>query len=377
MQVKIDRETLLKGVGRTLGVVDRRGNMPILGNFLLQTDENRVIISATDLEVSFRGFYPAEVLEHGAVTVQAHYLFNLIKELPGASVDLTGTDKAGLKILSGESRYQLNGLPADQFPPVPEITDQNLVETESHMVKEMIEKTIFSVSVDDLQYHLSSIFWERVETEQGFLLRLISTDGHRLTLIERPLPGSEQVPMEKGLLIPRKGMAEVIRFLAEEEKVSLGLGTQSLALRADDRYLFIRLLQDKKFPEYRRIIPEAFGYRFAINRRELHEAIKRISLLSTERFKGVVLKLLPDRVEVTFTNPEVGEGFEQVPAFLEAGDPNGLPIEVGFNARYFLEPLNAMESDMAILELNDKDRPCRLVDQGDPHYFSIIMPMSL
>ena len=377
MQVKIDRETLLKGVGRTLGVVDRRGTMPILGNFLLQTDENRVLISATDLEVSFRGFYPAEVLEHGAVTVQAHYLFNLIKELPGASVDLTGTDKAGLKILSGESRYQLNGLPADQFPPVPEITDQNLVETESRIVKEMIEKTIFSVSVDDLQYHLSSIFWERVETEQGFLLRLISTDGHRLTLIERPLPGSEQVPMEKGLLIPRKGMAEVIRFLAEEEKVSLGLGTQSLALRADDRYLFIRLLQDKKFPEYRRIIPEAFGYRFAINRRELLEAIKRISLLSTERFKGVVLKLLPDRVEVTFTNPEVGEGFEQVPAFLEAGDPGGLPIEVGFNARYFLEPLNAMESDMAILELNDKDRPCRLVDQGDPHYFSIIMPMSL
>ena len=377
MQVKIDRETLLKGVGRTLGVVDRRGTMPILGNFLLQTDENRVLISATDLEVSFRGFYPAEVLEHGAVTVQAHYFFNLIKELPGDTLDLTGTDKAGLKILAGESRYQLNGLPADQFPPVPEITDQSLVAVESHMVKEMIEKTIFSVSVDDLQYHLSSIFWERVEADTGPLLRLISTDGHRLTLIERPLPGGEQLSIEKGILIPRKGMAEVIRFLAEEPKVSLGLGTQSLALRADDRYLFIRLLLDKKFPEYRRIIPEAFGYRFAINRRELFEAIKRISLLSSERFKGVVLKLMPDQVEVTFTNPEVGEGREVVPAFLEAGDTAGLPIEVGFNARYFLEPLNAMASDMAILEVNDKDRPCRLVDQGDPHYFSIIMPMSL
>jgi DNA polymerase-3 subunit beta len=172
-------------------------------------------------------------------------------------------------------------------------------------------------------------------------------------------------------------MAEVIRFLAEEEQVSLGLGAQSLALKADDRYLFIRLLQDKKFPEYRRIIPESFTYRFSLNRRELHEAIKRISLLSTERFKGVVLKLLADRVEVTFSNPEVGEGFETLPAFLEAGDAGGLPIEVGFNARYFLEPLNVMESDNAILELNDKDRPCRLGEQTDPHYFSIIMPMSL
>ena len=206
MRLKIDRETLLKGVGRTLGVVDRRGTMPILANFLLQTDENRVVISATDLEVSFRGFYPAEVQEHGALTVQAHYFFNLIKELPGETLDLTGTENSNLKIQVGDARYQLHGLPADQFPPVPEITDQELVQVESGMVKEMIEKTIFSVSADDLQYHLSSIFWERVgfptggagggtNPEEGasldldYWLRLISTDGHRLTLIERPLPG--------------------------------------------------------------------------------------------------------------------------------------------------------------------------------------------
>jgi DNA polymerase-3 subunit beta len=377
MRLTIDRETLLKGVGRTLGVVDRRGTMPILANFLLQTDENRVLVSATDLEVSFRGFYPAQVLEHGALTVQAHYFFNLLKELPGETIELTGTDKSSLKIQVGDSYYQLHGLPADQFPPVPEVTDQHLMEVESGMVKEMIEKTIFSVSVDDLQYHLSSIFWERVETEGGFHLRLISTDGHRLTLIERALPESQQFEIEKGILIPRKGMAEVIRFLAEEDKVSLGLGKQSLALRADDKYLFIRLLLDKKFPDYRRIIPESFGLRFAINRREFFDTVRRISLLSTERFKGIVLKLMADAVEVSFTNPEVGEGRERLPMFLEAGDASQLPMEIGFNARYFLEPLNAMQSEMAILEVNEKDRPCRLLGQGDPHYFSIIMPMSL
>jgi len=402
MQLKIDRETLLKGVGRTLGVVDRRGTMPILGNFLLQTDENRVVISATDLEVSFRGFYPAEVMEHGALTVQAHYLYNLIKELPGETLDLTGTENSNLKIQEEEARYQLHGLPADQFPPVPEITDQELVQVESRMVKEMIEKTIFSVSVDDLQYHLSSIFWERVAFPRGgperevlreesqeepeeeraepdldYWLRLISTDGHRLTLIERPLQESGQFPIEKGILIPRKGMAEVIRFLAEEEQVSLGLGKQSLALKADDRYLFIRILQDKRFPEYRRIVPESFAYRFAINRRQFFDAIHRISLLSTERFKGVILKLMPDHLEVTFNNPEVGEGREVLGLLMEQGDAERLPMEIGFNARYFLEPLNAMASDMVILQVNEQDRPCCLVDQTDPHYLSIIMPMSL
>jgi len=406
MRLSINRETLLRGIGRTLGVVDRRGTMPILANFLLQTDENRVIISATDLEVSFRGFYPAEVQEHGALTVQAHYFFNLIKELPGETLELTGTENSNLKIQVGDARYQLHGLPADQFPPVPEITDQELVQVESGMVKEMIEKTIFSVSADDLQYHLSSIYWERVgfprsgpeqelpkpepslegapteegaepESEVDYWLRLISTDGHRLTLVERALPLSGQFAMAKGILIPRKGMAEVIRFLAEEEKVSLGLGKQSLALKADDRYLFIRLLLDKKFPDYRRIIPETFTYRFAINRRLLFDTIRRIALLSTERFKGVILKLMPDHLEVTFNNPEVGEGREVVPLLMEQGDVGGLPMEIGFNARYFLEPLNAMLSDMVILQVNEKDRPCCLVDQTDPHYLSIIMPMSL
>ena len=394
MRLKINRETLLKGVARTLGVVDRRGTMPILANFLLQTDENRVVISATDLEVSFRGFYPAEVMEHGALTIQAHYFYNLIKELPGDTLDIEGTENSKLKIQAGDARYQFHGLAADTFPPVPEITDQELVEVESRMVKEMIEKTIFSVSVDDLQYHLSSIFWERVgiprheptsdqpqeegvEPEVDYWLRLISTDGHRLTLIERHLAESGQFPMDKGILIPRKGMAEVIRFLAEEEKVSLGLGKQSLALKADDRYLFIRLLTDKKFPDYRRIIPETFAYRFAINRRQFFDTIKRIALLSTDRFKGVILKLMPDHVEVTFNNPEVGEGREVVGLFMEQGDAESLPMEIGFNAPYFLEPLNVMTSDMVILQVNEKDRPCCLVDQKDPHYFSIIMPWSL
>jgi DNA polymerase-3 subunit beta len=183
--------------------------------------------------------------------------------------------------------------------------------------------------------------------------------------------------MDKGILIPRKGMAEVIRFLAEEEKVSLGLGKQSLALKADDRYIFIRLLTDKKFPDYRRIIPETFAYRFAINRRQFFDTIKRIALLSTDRFKGVILKLMPDHVEVTFNNPEVGEGREVVGLFMEQGDAESLPMEIGFNAPYFLEPLNVMTSDMVILQVNEKDRPCCLVDQKDPHYFSIIMPWSL
>jgi DNA polymerase-3 subunit beta len=376
MRLTMERETLLKAVSRTLGVVDRRGTMPILSHFLLEAGDGSAKISATDLEVSFQGSYPAMVEEPGSLTLPAHYFHNLIKELPGETLNLEGTEKSNLQLTVGESRYQLLGLPADQYPAIPEITDQKLVEVESRVLREMIEKTIFSVSVDDLQYHLSGIFWERVEVEGAFQLRMVSTDGHRLTLIERPLPESEQFAIEDGILIPRKGVGEISRLLAEEENVALGLSRQSLALKANSKYLFIRLLE-KKFPEYRRIIPETSAFHFVVNRRDLRDTLHRISLLSTERFRGVILKIGPEQLEASFSNPEVGEGREVVPLTLEKGSPGDLPLEIGFNARYILEPLNVMDSDEVVLEINDRDRPCRLVSRGDPGYFTIIMPMSL
>jgi len=377
MKLTMEREALLKGVSRTLGVVDRRGTMPILSHFLFTAQfPDQVAIAATDLEVSFRGIWPARVEEPGALTLPAHQFHNLIKELPGTELELAATDTTRLVVSVGESRYQFVGLPAEQFPPVPEIPDQPLVPVDSRLLREMIDKTLFSVSTDDLQYHLSGIFWERVDGPEGLSLRLVSTDGHRLTMIERPLPQSEQFHIEEGILIPRKGVAEISRLLAEEEQVGLGLSKKSLALKADHKYLFIRLLE-KKFPDYRRIIPESFAYRFTLNRQMLHDVIRRISLLSTERFRGVIFHLGRHTLEATFQNPEVGEGRELMPLTLEQGDPAGLPLTIGFNARYLLEPLSAMSGDTVILEINDKDRPCRLMSQDDPNYFGIIMPMSL
>ncbi len=377
MRLTMERETLLKGVSRTLGVVDRRGTMPILSHFLLDAADGVVTISATDLEVSFQGQYPAMVEEPGSLTLPAHYVHNLIKELPGATLNLEGTEKSNLQLTVGESRYQLLGLPADQYPAIPQITDQTMVEVECRVLREMIDKTIFSVSVDDLQYHLSGIFWERTQNDEGaYFLRMVSTDGHRLTLIERPLPESEHFGIEEGILIPRKGVGEISRLLGEEEKVSLGLTKQSLALKADSKYLFIRLLE-KKFPEYRRIIPDSSTFHFVVNRREFRDTLHRISMLSTERFRGVIMKLGADELEASFSNPEVGEGREVLPLKLEKGDPEALPMEIGFNARYLLEPLNVIDADEVVLEINDRDRPCRLVSKGDPAYFTIIMPMSL
>jgi DNA polymerase III subunit beta len=375
MEVSIDRDTLLTGIGHILGVVDKRGSLPILSHCLLKTNGDGISISATDLEIAFQGHCPAEASKPGALTVQADYFHKLIKDLPRGTLILAGTDKNKLKVQAGDSRYELYGLPADHFPAMPEAEGENLGEIDGRLLKEMIRKTIFAAAGNDLS-HLKSIFWEAMETEGSYWLRLVASDGHRLSLIDRPLPEGDQMDLGNGILVPLKGMREICRFVDGQEKVTLGLDGKSLTLQAEGKHLSVRLL-DSTFPEYRRIFPEGFAYRFSANRQEFGAALNRLTRLSSERFKGVIFKLSPDSMEITLDNPEVGEGQEHLPVKLEEGDASALPLEVGFNASYLLEPLLAMAGDTVLLEINDRNRPCRLADQGDLHYFSIVMPMSL
>jgi len=369
MKLRIERKALLKGVGRTLGVVDRRGSMPVLSHFLLEAAEGQVIVAATDLEVSFRGVYPAQVEETGALCLPAHYFHNLIKKVSGGFLDLSTSEGPKLQIQVGKHHYQVLGLPADQFPSIPEIGDQSMSEVQSKLLREMIGKIIFSVCTDDSRRSLCGVLWEKVGDSQ---LRLVSTDGHRLTLIQRELP----VAIEDRVLVPRKGMGGISRLLAGADKVGLGLDKENLVLKTDQESLFVRL-SSEKFPDYRRVIPKSFAFRFRVNRQALHDAIERISQLSRERFRGVVFNLGHDQLEVNFQNPEVGEGRELLPLTLEEGDADRLPVQVGFNARYLLEPLATVKSEEVLLELNDQNRPVRLTDGNDPNYFGVIMPMAL
>jgi DNA polymerase-3 subunit beta len=242
----------------------------------------------------------------------------------------------------------------------------------------MIRKVIFSSTGDDLQYHLTGVFCEGVEEEGRPYLRMVTTDGHRLTFIQRENPFVGLLfGLDKGILIPRKAAGEIIRFLGEEEKVSLNLHEKTLTVLAGDKLLSIRLLE-AKFPEYRRIIPEALLSQFTFNREELFSTVKRLSLLTSERFKGVIFKLSGEAAEVSHQSPDVGDGQEILEHFTVGKNDleKPLPLEMGFNARYFLEPLVMMEGDQVVLEINDPERPAKLSSPADPHYFSIVMPMS-
>lgn len=379
MKLEIDKETLLQGIGRTQGVIDRRSHTPVLSHCLLEATADQLKISATDYEISFRGFYPAQVLEEGGLTVPAMNFFNILKELPPGVISLESTDNNSLRVQIGDVRYQFMGLGPDNFPPLPVADDGAFQPINGAVLQAMLEKTIFSVSLDDLQPHLMGVYMEKVaETGQ---LRFVSSDGHRLSLIDREVEAMQHFEMEKGIIIPRKGVVEMLRLL-ENGDCALNVEKKNLVLQQGQDYLFIRLL-DKNFPDYRRILPDSAKLQLMVARKPFLEILKRMSLLSSERFKGVVLTVSDGWLDFRYHNPEIGGGEERLPLSinnLAAGDEEdglALPFEISYNARYLIEPLNVMEGEEVILELTAKKKPLCLREANDPHYLSIVMPMDL
>ena len=227
---------------------------------------------------------------------------------------MESTENNSLIIKTGDTRYQFLGLSPENFPPLPNLEDQPMLELKSAAVREMLEKTSFSIATDDLQQQLAGVFLEKL-ADSG-KLRLVSSDGHRLSLIDRELAMSQQVDLDQGILIPRKGVAEMLRLLGEEENCALGLEKKSLVLKQGDSYLYVRLLE-KKFPDYRRIIPVNPQIQLIIGRRAFLEILKRISLLSSEKFKGVILRVSEGWLDIRYHNPEIGGGEEKLPVSIK------------------------------------------------------------
>jgi DNA polymerase-3 subunit beta len=409
MQVHIDQEVLLQGVSQALGVVDRKGSLPILAHCLIQTNSCGLEISATDLEIFFQGHYRGQVSEGGGTAVQANILHNLLKSLPKGDLALAVNENTfRMTIEASGLKYELLGVDAEQFPSMPELAKlegAQRLEVKSRVLTEMIGKTIFSVSEEPYQSHLHGIFWEMVEVAGEQWLRMVSSDGHRLTIVERPLSGLDNLNLGPGVIIPARGARQIGRFLeggSSESMAEVFLSDKSLALKENDKALYIRL-GEKKFPDYRRIIPGTCTYRFTVNRQDLVMVLRRLALLFPEKFKGVVLDLTEDSMEITSDNPEVGEGKELLSITAEIFEPEAseaaetapedeeaeadyenedtggpaLPLRIGFNVRYLLEPLLAMKGEDVALEIGDPKRPCRIMDMNDPHYFGLVMPMDI
>jgi DNA polymerase-3 subunit beta len=254
MEIKINRDELYKSVSRVQSIIERKSNMPILSTILLTAMGSDVHISATDLELGFQQIIPADVIQEGSVSISGRKLFEILKESKAVNFHIKDQKENWVFISDDVAQFNLACLPADEYPAFTEPDEVVMIAIEGKMLSEMINKTIYSVTREETGFKLSGVFTEKVTQDGNTYLRMVATDGHRLSMIDKAVSNLESLELGEGIMIPKKGMLELNKMASEGGPLQLGFKDKNCVAKKENALLVIRLLE-AKFPYYHAVIP--------------------------------------------------------------------------------------------------------------------------
>lgn len=368
MHTNLQRDELIKPLGHVTGVVEKRQTLPILSFVLLRQSAEGVTLTGTDLEVEIVSKVEAKGGDEGEITLPARKLLDICRALPeGAAIDVRKEgDKAVIK--SGKSRFSLLTLPASDFPYIQATQwDQNFF-VEQNLLKNLLLQTGFCMAQQDTRYFLNGILLDL----NGKALHVVGTDGHRMAVSESTLSGAEIGSATRQAIIPRKGVHEMTRLLADTSDPAEVRLAQSHIQVHTGQFTFTSKLIDGKYPDYRKVVPVSQNKQIRVDRETLREALGRTAILSNEKYRGVRFNVTDRGIRISAQNPEQEEAVEEISA-----DYSGDPIEIGFNVSYMIEAISAIQNKEIVIGLTDANSSCTIhaPDRKNPLY--VIMPMRL
>jgi DNA polymerase-3 subunit beta len=382
MELTVTKKDLLRLVARMQGVAEKKSTMPVLSSVLLLAQAGKekdskglVTLSATDLYLGLTGSIAAEVSKPGTVAVPAKDLVERVKMMPEGPIQISSPDGATttLKAKGSARRYTLRGMPGTDFPPLPAPqAGAPSLSLEVNVLRELIEKTYFSISTDETRAHLNSAFFEW----EGDTVRMVTTDGHRLSKLEVKVDGKQATAT---MLIPQKAIME-LRGLCDEmaqegtDKPELKI-TQSGAsafFQAGTLTFSVKLVE-AQFPPYAQVIPQNQEKIVRAPRLELASALRAVSIAASERTGGVKVHVAKGVMRIMSESPDSGDGFDEI-----AVDYDGAPITIGFNAKYFLDVLGALHEEEVQLSLSGELDPAVLrPGKSEKDFLAVVMPMRI
>ena len=368
MNLTIAKDQLIHGLQSVQNIVSTRTTLPILSNVLLRAGNNRLEFTATDLDVSISCSVEAKLKNKGATTVPVKRFFSIVRELTSPEIELEVDEKHACNVRAGASFYKINGLSADEFPPIQTIKEDKKITLPQEKLKGMLRKTSFAISTDESRYVLNGIFISLKEHK----MTMVATDGRRLALVDEELDIPENSQGE--FIIPTKAVNELNRLLVDKGDVELKLSENHVSLTLNDDKGFSILLLSKlvegNYPNYRQVIPSETKERIALPREELLAAVRRAQIMTSDKANSVKMAVSLNNLAITANSPEVGEARESL-----AINYKGKEMAIAFNPAYLIEPLGALTEDEVFLELIDELSPGVLKINGP--FLYVVMPMRL
>lgn len=370
MEFTIAKRDFVRGLARTQSIAERKSSMPILSNVLVVAEGASTIrLSATDLAVGVSGAYTADVKSSGSIALGARTLFDIVRALPEEPIHLAVSSTLSAELRCGRSRFRMVGMPGVDFPSLPDAGKVEFTTVPSALVLELVQKTSAAMSQDETRPHLAGALFEG----DGKILRMVTTDGHRLTKAERKIDGSGMLHFS--MLVPLKGVSELKR-LAEDAEGAIGIGTDGSHAffrreGAEVTLMSVKLVE-AAFPPYEQVIPRGHDRVVIAPRPELMEVLRRVSLVSQERSLGVKLALDAGKLVVSTENPEIGDASEELDV-----DYAGTPVTLGFNAKYLIDALSAVDDAEVRMELSKELDPGVLRNVSGDALLAVVMPMRI
>src|SRR5512134_1242534 len=373
MNFTVDREQLIDVLTGIQGVAERRHTMPVLSHALMTVSGGNLAVVSSDLEIVVRCVQPVGKGEPGAIALPARKLLDISKVLPKESpVTVAAREGNYVEISAGRSHFRLAGLPAQEFPEMPDKPAGKAVSVDGGVFRTLSERVVPFASSDETRYNLAGILLERTGTEAESMLRMVATDGHRLAMADGEVVNVGELLASRKILVPKKGILE-IRKLAESGPGSIDLSASEKFLFAakGDTEVWVRLL-DAEFPDYRQVIPKENLLTATVERDAFAEVLRRVGVMAPDKVHSVKLSFSGKQLEVSSTSPDQGEARDLLESEYE-----GPAMKIGFNGRYLQDAVAGVSEEKMVLQLKDEVSQVILRPEKERNYLAIVMPMRI
>jgi DNA polymerase-3 subunit beta len=378
MKFKIHRDHFSNGLQQVLNVVGSKASMPILSNVLIEADGETLSLTTTNLDLGICARIKANVEEPGSITLPVKRLATIVKELPNNDVKVEAATNNQVKIASGGSNFKIMGIGRDEFPALPEFSDDRSFTIEQSTLAGMLKGVSYAQSSDETRYMLNGVYFTFAESEDAEgtgKLSLVATDGRRLAKIDHEMEVGEG--LSGSLILPAKTVSELTRLLDKGESLKIAFNDRRVAFQIhtkDETDGFVGDIQlvskvvEGNYPNYQQVIPKETHQRIKVERELFLQSIHRAALVATDKSNSVKIQISNNLMELSAASPDFGESHESL-----AIDYSGPDLQVAFNPAFLMDPLKALAKDEIFFELKDEVSPG--VFKTLESFLCVIMPV--